>query len=74
MTRDDPVACIPLDRATAKKQGKKGWVMPAGALYTALQERTGKRVVISDVLEKVSPEAEQAGVIATGTYVDYFLK
>jgi hypothetical protein len=48
--------------------------MPAGPLYTALQEKTGNRVVISDVLEAVSPEALQAGVIATGTYIDYFLK
>jgi hypothetical protein len=74
MTRDDLVAFIPLDKATARKQGKKGWDMPAGPLYTALQEKTGKRVVISDVLERVSPEAEQAGVIATGTYIDYFLR
>jgi len=74
MTRNDLVAFIPLDKATAKKQGKNGWDMPAGPLYTALQEKAGKRVVISDVLEKLSPEAEKAGVIATGTYVDYFLK
>jgi hypothetical protein len=74
MTREDLVAFIPLDKATAKKQGTKGWDMPAGPLYTALQEKTGNRVVISDVLEAVSPEAAQAGVIETGTYIDYFLK
>ena len=32
MTRDDLVAFVPLDQQTAKKQGTKGWEMPAPAL------------------------------------------
>ena len=74
MTRDDLVAFIPLDQATAKKQGTKGWEMPAPPLFRALKEKAAKRVVISDVAEKLTPEATAAGVLATGTYVDYFLK
>jgi hypothetical protein len=31
-------------------------------------------VVISDVTKKVSKEAQEAGVVATGTYIDYFLQ
>jgi hypothetical protein len=82
MTRDDLVAFVPLDRETAAKQGKKdpytgkpkGWEMPAPPLYKALLEQAGKRVVISDAKEEVSPEAEQAGVVATDMYVDYYLR
>jgi beta-lactamase superfamily II metal-dependent hydrolase len=82
MTRDDLVAFIPLDKETAAKQGKKdpatgkpkGWEMPAPSLYKALLEKATKRVVLSDVKEAVSAEAKKAGVIATGTYIDYFLK
>jgi len=73
MTRDDLVAFIPLDQATAKKQGTKGWEMPAPPLFKALQEKTANRVVISDVAEDLTPEAVKAGVVATGTYIDYFL-
>jgi hypothetical protein len=73
MTREDLVAFIPLDKTTAKKQGTKGWNMPAGPLFKALQKQTGKRVVISDVQEKLTTEAAQSGVVATGTFVDYFL-
>jgi hypothetical protein len=74
MTRDDLVAFIPLDQATARKQGTKGWDMPAPPLFRALKEKAAKRVVISDVAEELTPEAVKAGVLATGTYVDYFLK
>jgi hypothetical protein len=74
MNRDDLVAFIPLDKDTAKNQGTKGWDMPAGPLLTALKEKAGKRVVISDVKEKLSTEAANAGVVATGTYIDYFLR
>lgn len=80
MQHDDLVAFIPLDKATAKAQGKKdehgvpkGWDMPAAPLFKALNERAKNRVVISDVNEKLTPEAGQAGVIATDTYIDYFL-
>jgi len=81
MQHDDLVAFIPLDKATAKAQGKKdehgvpkGWDMPAGPLFKALNERAKKRVVISDGNEKLTPEAGKAGVIATDTYIDYFLE
>jgi hypothetical protein len=81
MQHDDLVAFIPLDKTTAKAQGKKdangvpkGWDMPAGPLFKALNERAKKRVVISDVKEALTPEATKAGVIATSTYIDYFLK
>jgi hypothetical protein len=82
MIRDDLVAFIPLDREIAANQGKKdpitlkpkGWEMPAGPLYKALLEKANKRVVISDVKEDITPEAKQAGVIATDTYIDYFLR
>ena len=81
MQHEDLVAFIPLDKGTAKAQGRKdergvpkGWDMPAGPLFKALNERARKRVVISDVKEKLTPEAANAGVIATDTYIDYFLK
>jgi hypothetical protein len=74
MTRDDLVAFIPLDKETAGKQGTKGWQMPAPPLYKALQEKAGKRVVISDVKEQLTAEASAMGVVSTDTYVDYFLK
>jgi hypothetical protein len=74
MTRDDLVAFIPLDKATARNQGKHGWDMPAAPLLKALTARAGKRVVISDRTDAVSAEAKQAGVIETKTYIDYFLK
>lgn len=73
------VGFIPLDKETAAMQGRKnpetgipkGWQMPAKALYAALKERTGKRLVISDVKEKLSPEAAAAGVIETDSYVEF---
>ena len=74
MNRDDLVAFIPLDEATAKNQGTKGWEMPAPALLKALKEKTAERVVISDVNERVSDKANKAGIRATDTYIDYFLE
>jgi len=81
MQDEDLVAFIPLDKATAKAQGKKdangipkGWDMPAAPLFTALEDRAKKRVVISDVNEKLTAEAATAGILATDTYIDYFLK
>ena len=74
MNRDDLVAFIPLDKETAKNQGKKGWDMPAAPLLAALKDKAGKRVVISDVTEKLPAEAAKAGIVATGTYIDYFLR
>lgn len=73
MDRDDLVAFIPLDQATARKQGVKGWDMPAAPLFKALKTKTNGRVVLSDATEKVPVEAEQAGVCSTSTYIDYFL-
>ena len=81
MLRDDLVSFIPLDRETAKKQGRKdpvtkipkGWDMPAAPLYKALLEKSTKRVVVSDVNDALSPEAQAAGVRATERFVDYFL-
>jgi hypothetical protein len=74
MSRDDLVAFIPLDIATAQNQGAKGWQMPAPPLHQALKEKTKNRVVISDVNEKLSEEAERAGMLATESYVDFYLK
>lgn len=82
MTRDDLVAFIPLDKTTAAAQGKRdpitgkprGWDMPASPLFKALNERAKNRVVISDRNESVPQEAMDAGVRATPTYVDYYLK
>jgi hypothetical protein len=74
MNRDDLVAFIPLDQETASKQGTKGWDMPAHPLFKALNEKAVKRVVISDLKEKLTPEATSAGVVATDTYIDYFLR
>jgi hypothetical protein len=71
MTHDDLVAFIPLDKGTAKSQG---WDMPAAPLYARLVERTKNRVVISDAKEVLTEEARTAGIIATDSYVDYFLR
>jgi hypothetical protein len=73
MEREDLIAFIPLDIATAQNQGAKGWEMPAPPLHKALKERTKNRVVISDVNEKLSKEAKRAGVVETDTYVDFYL-
>lgn len=74
MTRDNLVAFIPLDIATAQKQGKSGWDMPAAPLFKALRKKTNERVVISDVEKQPSAEALAAGVIAMPGYIDYFLR
>jgi len=73
MTKPGLVAFIPLDKATARKQGKKGWDMPAGPLHRALKRATEGRLVISDVTEPPSEEAHAAGVRATTDYIDYYL-
>jgi hypothetical protein len=70
MNRPGLVAFIPLDRATATAQR---WDMPAGPLFGALAQKTGKRVVVSDAKEALGEEAKAAGVRATAAYVDYFL-
>jgi len=73
MNRDDLVAFIPLDQETAKKQGVKGWEMPAPPLFKALKKKAGERVCISDVKEALPAQALQAGVFSTDAYIDYYL-
>jgi len=80
MTSDRLVAFIPLDRATAAAQGRKdprtkkpmGWDMPAKPLLDALERKAKGRVVISDRLEAVPPEALAAGIHANDLFVDYY--
>jgi hypothetical protein len=74
MSRDDLIAFIPLDQETARSQGANGWEMPAPPLFKALRERTGQRVVLSDISEPLTSEAANAGVVATDAYIDYFLR
>lgn len=42
------VAMIPVDSVVAKKQGKKGWKMPAEDLYNRLQQKTKGRIIRVD--------------------------
>ncbi|MFG6429336.1 hypothetical protein [Roseateles sp. LYH14W] len=74
MTSDQLTAFIALDKATAAKQGAKGWAMPAPALFKALGRSAQQRVVISDAEEPLTAAADAAGVRATSVFVDYFLK
>jgi hypothetical protein len=48
MTSEELVAMIPVDEEVAKKQGKKGWEMPAKDLYKRLQEATKCRIIRLD--------------------------
>lgn len=48
MTSEELVAMIPVDEEVAKKQGKKGWKMPAEDLYKRLQEKTRSRIIRLD--------------------------
>lgn len=48
MTSEELVAMIPVDEAVAKRQGKKGWKMPAEDLYQRLQEKTRSRIIRLD--------------------------
>jgi hypothetical protein len=61
------------DNETAKKQGVKGWDMPAPPLFRALKEKTSDRVALSDVTETLTNNARQAGIRATDADIDYFL-
>ena len=74
MTRDDLTAFVPLDQETARKQGSKGWQMPAPALAAGLLRQTGGRMVISDRSLPLPAAAALAGVVATEDYIDYFLR
>lgn len=71
MESDRLVAFVPLDVATAKKQGKKGWDMPAAPLEAALKRKTAGRVVISDRARQVPAAALAAGVEDGGEWVDW---
>lgn len=57
MTSEDLVAMIPVDEAVARRQGKKGWKMPAEDLYKRLQEKTKSRIIRLD----------KGSILATGT-------
>lgn len=48
MTSKELVAMIPVDEAVAKKQGKKGWKMPAEDLYERLLQKTRGRIIRLD--------------------------
>jgi hypothetical protein len=48
MTSKDLVAMIPVDQEVAKKQGKRGWKMPAEDLYERLKEKTKGRIIRLD--------------------------
>lgn len=48
MNSGELAAMIPVDEAVAKKQGKKGWKMPAKDLYTRLMEKTKGRIIRVD--------------------------
>lgn len=82
MKSDRLVAFIPLDKPTAAAQGRKdpetgkpkGWDMPAGPLFEALQAKTAGRVVISDAAEEIPRAALDAGVEATDFWVDYLYR
>jgi hypothetical protein len=70
MNSPELVAMIPVDEAVAKKQGKKGWKMPAADLYQRLQEKTKGRIIrldngnlikkgVDDVAEGAKPTQQQ---------------
>lgn len=48
MTSEDLVAMITVDEEVAKRQGKKGWKMPAEDLYQRLLEKTRSRIIRLD--------------------------
>jgi hypothetical protein len=48
MTNSELAAMIPVDEEVAKKQGKKGWKMPAAELYEQLQQKTKGRIIRLD--------------------------
>jgi len=48
MTSMELAAMIPVDEEVAKRQGKKGWKMPAEDLYQRLQEKTRGRIIRLD--------------------------
>ena len=71
MSRNNLVAFVPLDIATADKMR---WKMPAEALLRALRERTGGRVAISDRNESVPESCVEAGVTETEHYIDWIFR
>lgn len=48
MNHKELAAMIPVDEEVARKQGKKGWKMPAEDLYHRLLERTKGRIIRAD--------------------------
>ncbi len=70
MNSKELAAMIPVDQEVAKKQGKKGWKMPAEDLYQRLLERTKGRIIraddgnllkkdVSDIPEGAKPTQQQ---------------
>lgn len=70
MNSPELAAMIPVDEAVAKRQGKKGWKMPAEDLYIRLQEKTKGRIIrldtgniikkgVEDVVEGAKPTQQQ---------------
>lgn len=70
MNSPELAAMIPVDEEVAKKQGKKGWKMPATDLYQRLQEKTKGRIIrldngnlikngVEDVAEAAKPTQQQ---------------
>jgi hypothetical protein len=70
MTSDDLVAFIPVDKTTARAQGKSGWEMPARGLYKRLKEAAHNRVVLSDRKEE-PPAGLPAHVRVAEGYIDF---
>ncbi|HEU4471953.1 MAG TPA: hypothetical protein VFR58_12755 [Flavisolibacter sp.] len=48
MRSKDLVAMIPVDQEVAKRQGKRGWKMPADDLYERLKQKTKGRIIRLD--------------------------
>lgn len=70
MNSPELAAMIPVDEEVAKKQGKKGWKMPAADLYQRLQEKTKGRIIrldngnlikngVEDITEGAKPTQQQ---------------
>lgn len=74
MTSEDLVAMIPVDEAVAKRQGKKGWKMPAEDLYQRLQEKTRSRIIRLDHGSLLAGEVKDlpTGVRPTKQQADEF--
>jgi hypothetical protein len=59
MRSKDLVAMIPVDEEVAKKQGKRGWKMPAEDLYARLIEKTKGRIIRVDKGNLIEKNTDQ---------------